>query len=424
MSKLGIFSVPASGGWQKYGWVPLKDSAGNLAQFAGGSTNTLRFTTDNGNYNANFFLLMPADNTIKVLPHVDNFTPDGSALFQYTNELSFEVHSLVGIATSNIVLNLDGANASGMTFSGGPLNWIVMCPVQVNAYHTAIITLTDANGTVSSTNSFSAFNATNYQWEAEDYDYGGGQFFDNPQVDAYANQNGVSGVDFLETDPNIGEQFPYRPSPAMPTTTAGDQARDQFTQASGTDYNIGFFGGGSWCNYTRSYPPGTYNVVGRFAEGAAATEATLSQVTAGFGTANQTKKFLGTFYVPLGGWSSWAWTSLEDGSGNLVKVTLTGPTNTLQLGGSPVNGQPEVNVNFLMLISTSPYLIATVKVIGTNVTISFPTQTGTTYQVQYKHHLSDANWIPLGSSVSGNNAVQSVNDSVTEASRFYRVQAQ
>lgn len=424
ISKLGTFSVPASGGWQKYEWVPLKDNVGNLVQFVGGTTNTLRFTTDNGNYNANFFLLMPADNSVKVLPHVDNFVPDGSALFQYTNELSFEVHSQVGITTNNVVLNLDGVNVSGMSFSGGPLNWNVTCPVQANANHTATITLTDANGTVSSTNSFSTFSATNYQWEAEDYDYDSGQFFDNPQVDAYANAQGTSGVDFLETDPNSSEAFPYRPFPAMPTTTAGDLPRAQFTAASGTDYNIGFFGGGSWCNYTRNYPAGTYYVVGRFAEGGADTEAILSQVTGGFGTSNQTTRLLGTFQVPLTGWSSWEWTSLTDTNGKLVKVTLNGSTNTFQLGGSPVNGQPEVNVNFLMLVQTTPDLIMTASVNGGTITISFPTLTGVSYQVQYKQHLTDASWTSLGSPVAGNNTTQSVTDSVTGGSRFYRVKTQ
>ncbi len=424
ITRLGTFSVPGSGGWQKYEWVPLKDIAGNLVQFTGGSTNTLRITTDNGNYNANFVLLMPADVTVKVLPYVDNFVPDGSGMFQYTNSLSFIAHSQFGLATSNVVLNLDGATVSGLTFSGPATALQVSHPVQPNAFHTAVITLTDANGTIAYTNSFGTFSSTNYTWEVEDYDYNYGQFQDNPQVDAYSGQSGIPGVDFLETDPNGSEQFPYRAFPAMPTSPAGDQPRDQFVAAGGTDYNIGFFGGGSWCNYTRSYPPGTYNVVGRFAEGAAPTEAILSQVTSGLGTTNQTKNFLGTFYVPLGGWSSWGWQSLKDASGKLVKVTLTGATNTLQLGGSPIGSQPEVNVNFLMLVSTPPDLVVTISVNGTNATISFPTQTGANYQVQFKHSLSDATWSPLGSPVPGNNAMQSVNDPASGSSRFYRVQVQ
>lgn len=424
ITRLGTFSVQASGGWQKYEWVPLKDVAGNLVQFVGGTTNTLRITTDNGNYNANFVLLMPADVTVKVLPHVDNFIPDGSGLFQYTNALSFIAHSQIGLAAGNVTLNLDGVTVSGLTVSGPATALQVSYPVAPNAYHTAIITVSDANGTVSSTNSFGTFSSTNFTWEAEDYDYGGGLFIPDAQADAYSGQPGVSGVDFLETDPNSNEGFPYRSFPAMPTSSAGDQARDQFTSINGTDYNIGYFGGGSWLNYTRAYPPGTYNVIGRFAEGASATEAILSQVTGGFGTTNQTLKPLGTFYVAPGGWSTWEWASLMDASGRPAKITLTGPTNTLQLGGSPVSGHPEVNVNFLMLVASTPDIVATVSVSGATVTISFPTQSGASYQVQYKNKLSDTTWLPLGSVVAGNSAVQSVNDSVTGSSRFYRVHKQ
>lgn len=60
-TKLGTFFVPATGDWQAYTWVPLKDNGGNLVQVTNnGSVKTLRMTTDNGSYNANFFILIPA----------------------------------------------------------------------------------------------------------------------------------------------------------------------------------------------------------------------------------------------------------------------------------------------------------------------------------------------------------------------------
>ena len=103
------------------------------------------------------------------------------------------------------------------------------------------------------------------------------------------------------------------------------------------------------------------------------------------------------------------------------KVTLDGSQTTLQLGGLSGN---EVNVNFLMLIPTipSPKLTATIN--GGNITVSFPTQTGYSYQLQYKDHLTDANWISLGSPISGNGSVQSGTDTATGSARFYQVQVQ
>ncbi|HWD17675.1 MAG TPA: hypothetical protein VHB20_00220 [Verrucomicrobiae bacterium] len=425
VTKLGTYAAAPTGDWQKYGWAPVIVSGTTLAQFTGGGQQTLRVTIDGGGHNQNYFMLLPADLTVKTPPFVTGFAPDGSSLFQYTNQLTFTAKSSAGLTTNNITLNLDGKVVHGFTATGSPSSWFISYPVALNQFHTAIITLTDTAGTTSSTNSFGTFASTNYQWEAEDYDYNGGSFFDNPQVDSYNGQHGVSGVDFVESDANASG-YNYRPAPGIPTGTgdvASDGKRDQFTGA--TDYNIGFFGGGSWANYTRHYPAGTYNVVGRFAEGQTPTEAQLSLVTSGYGNTNQTTSLLGTFYIPPIGWTSWEWASLLDASGNPAKVYLDGSQTTLRLSGTPVNGQPEVNVNFLMLIATTPSPTLTAAVAGSTITISFPTQTGYSYQVQSKNTLSDSAWTPVGGLHGGNGSTQSQNDSVTgSTTKFYRVQVQ
>jgi endoglucanase len=58
---------------------------------------------------------------------------------------------------------------------------------------------------------------------------------------------------------------------------------------------------------------------------------------------------------------------------------------------------------------------------GTNVFISFLTQSGLSYQVQCKNSLADTNWTLRGT-LSGNNAFQSVSDFANGSSRLYRVQ--
>jgi hypothetical protein len=60
---------------------------------------------------------------------------------------------------------------------------------------------------------------------------------------------------------------------------------------------------------------------------------------------------------------------------------------------------------------------------GGNVQLSFATQTGYTYTVLYKNHITDAVWTTL-SSVSGNNSTQIVPDVKSQSSRFYRVSVQ
>jgi regulation of enolase protein 1 (concanavalin A-like superfamily) len=380
LASMGTFSVPDTGDWQTYLWVPLMDANGNLVKFTGGSVETLRVATDNGSYNANFYLLEPADTSA---PTISNIYPNNLIFFQYANMLSFTASSSAGISTNSIVVILDGVKVSGLTFSGSSISWNVSCPIQANTNHTAVITVTAFNGNTATTNvSFNNFQFSDYQWEAEDYDYAsngvGGLFFDNPQTNAYLGLPSMPGVDNHQFDFDLNTNaYDYRTDslgPCPSTTPADDGQRPQFSSGK-TDYSIGFFGSGSWVNYTRHYPAGTYYVWGRFAEESTNTEATLSQLTSGYGTASQTANLVGTFLIPpSGGWSTWEWSSLKDGNGNPVKVRFDGSQTTLQLGGSPVGGQPEVNVNFMMLVPTTADPFVVVQAINngtTNVQITY-----------------------------------------------------
>ena len=144
----------------------------------------------------------------------------------------------------------------------------------------------------------------------------------------------------------------------------------------------------------------------------------------GWGTTTQTTNLLGTFTVESTGWESYRFVPLRDGSGNLVTLTLNGSTNTLQVG-NPLGSGSDVNVNFLMLVpASSGSITLTASISGGTITISFPTQSGLSYQLLYKNSLTDPIWTPIGSPVSGNGAVQSVSDTVGGSKRFYRVQIQ
>ncbi len=363
--------------------------------------------------------------TIAFPPNTNSLTlkaiyPNGAALFQFTNVLSFTVTSSAEISTnSGVSLNLDGANVSGLLFAGSSTNWTISYPnLSANTSHVAVITATDVNtNSVSLTVKFDTFKTNYYTWEAEDYDYGGGRFFDNPQVDSYANRPATSGVDFA--DVNAGGTYLYRPTGTATEITA-DVGRAQFS--GGYDYNLGYFGVGEWGNYTRHYPAGAYYVWGRFAAGGGDTQAFLDRVTGGWGTTSQTTDFLGTFFITNSSWSRFIWVPLRDDAGNLQKVTLNGSTNTLRLARPPQStGLPDVNVNFLMLVPVATPMAVTVTNTSTTITLSFRTKTGLNYQVQYKSNLTDLNWNSLGNAIAGNDTVQSFNDPISERRRFYRV---
>jgi aryl-phospho-beta-D-glucosidase BglC (GH1 family) len=351
--------------------------------------------------------------------------PDGTAFFQCTNTLSFTASSVNGIATNGIAVTLDGVDVSGaLVLSGSSASWSVSYPnLPANATHTAVITVTDIFGNSSSeTITFDTFQPGCYTWEAEDYDYGGGQYFDNPQVDSYSNYYATAGVDF--NDVNTGGAYLYRPSGTATEITA-DLPRVQF--AGKHDYDIGFFSLGEWGNYTRHYPAGAYNVWGRFAAGGGNTACFLDQVTAGVGTSNQSTNVVGVFNIANSSWSSFVWVPLEDTNGNLVKMTFNGSANTLRLARpDPSTGFPDVNVNFLMLVpaaSASPIALAA-STSGGKIILSFPTQAGFTYQAEYKNNLTDGSWVPLGNAISGNGSIQSINDTMGQGSRFYHVRIQ
>ena len=65
-----------------------------------------------------------------------------------------------------------------------------------------------------------------------------------------------------------------------------------------TDFDVGWWNPGTWINYTRTFPTNTYNVYGRLANSGPYSGVTLSLVTGGVGTSNQTTSLLGTFSDP------------------------------------------------------------------------------------------------------------------------------
>ena len=99
-------------------------------------------------------------------------------------------------------------------------------------------------------------------------------------------------------------------------------------------------------------------------------------------------------------------TAVSDATGNL----------NLIWGG---NGTVEGDLDGLQIQPASFQVSASRS--DTNVSLSFVTQIGCGYQVQYKSALSDTNWTLLANFIPGNSAIQSVTDNFNGGSRFYRV---
>jgi len=208
----------------------------------------------------------------------------------------------------------------------------------------------------------------------------------------------------------------------------GDFLRNIFnnSQVAGgvaVDHNLGYWNGGQWVNYTRTFPANSYNVYGRLAGGNGPfNNTTLALVTAGRGTTTQTTQLLGSFAdASPAGWNTWHWIPMRNTNGVLATVSLGGVQTLKATSGN------NLNVHFFMFVpsATAQPTHLTASVSGGLLHISFATQNGHSYTVYYSTSLgAGASWQQLGSPVSGNGSIQSVTDNITGLARFYRVATQ
>jgi len=396
------------------------NGSGQLAPVVLNGKETLQMTSG-GNMLPTFYLLTPAQVD---LPFLSKLYPDGKHPFEPTNVLSFTVTTLGATFPANgVQVIVDGNDISSNLMITGSTssNNVVYSALQPNAMHTAIINVTNSLGHgISITNQFDTFSQTNYMFEAEDFDFNGGQYVSSASYspDCYASFVSVSNVDFHHTinsgEPTDGSDFQYRQN-GIPQQVAQDYLRTVYVDSFSSDYQLYWFGGGDWANYTRDYPLGTFNLYTR-SSGLGAYTMNLGQVVSGAGTTNQVVK-------PLGQWGSvganintFAWVPLTDAGGVApVAVKITGVT-TFQVSTPTGDCYP----NYFMLVRTSTINVSAARS-GSNLNISFPTQIGWGYRVFYRTNLVTGSWTLLNST-AGNGSVKSVSDSTTGGNqRFYIV---
>ncbi|MDR3460014.1 MAG: hypothetical protein P4N60_21515 [Verrucomicrobiae bacterium] len=466
---LGNFGTAAFSdtGYNNYVYVPLVDQYGNRATIGLTNAQTLKVSVT-GNPNIAFYLLVPVAPVLT--PTLLQVYPDGTAQFQTTNHFSATIGPAQGTAinTNGIHLVLNGSDVTaGLTLSpvGGGV-WTVSYPIPPNFVYTVTVTATNLAGlSTSFTTTFDTFSLTNFQWEAVDYDYStnngtgdggwsGGLFIDNAVPSG--NLSGVNGANLATNsyflypgdftvfadgygavaqqwiDVNYtnaaGIQHNYRADTVGSEITT-DFLRPKFL-VSQTNFNdttictfdLGWFNLGDWVNYTRTYPGGKYNVWGRLAGGVGAfSGTTLSQVTSGVGTSNQTTQVLGSFAdAAPAGWQAWHWIPLLDANGNQVVIQPPGKATLRLTSGN------NLNVEFFMLTpATTPaaFNVAAAPV-GGQMQISFPTQIAHNYTVWFSSSLLPASWTQVGAKIAGDGLVHVIPQSLTADQGYYRVIAQ
>jgi hypothetical protein len=447
--------IPTSGGYSAYLYAPLMDQFGNYANVSLGGTNTVRATFAKSfgtNFPAEFglninFYMMVAARTDR--PRIDTVFPNKLTPLQATNTLSFVASSpSYGIATTNIHVTLNGVDvSSGLVFSGSPTSWNVSYPgLQPGTAYTAIISITDANGqAMSTTVTFSTAFPAGYVWEAEDFDFdpimsfvpndNNLRYIDNPvptstpAANSYFNQSGDLGIDeaslFGNTHPGT---YVYRQYDYVATEVTTDQIRQKYLDAQQqsmdptiTDYDVFDWATNGWINYTHTYPAGNYFLYARMSA-ATAFNLQCALVTNGWGTMSQQTQYLGLFRGTNTSFANWQWVPMVNTNTGSPVIVSIGGTNTLQM-----TGDYKENVNFFQLVSAVPssvHLAGTFDSVNGNIVLSYQTQSGFSYTVYYKNHLTDPTWTPLAAAVPGDGTVQHQSDPAINASRFYILSAQ
>lgn len=329
-TNIGIFKFPANG-WGTYNYIPMTDQNGNPLAITLSGTTTLRVSAGTG-ANLNFFILLPADTNT---PTITSVYPDGSTLVQGTNKLTFTVSSPShSIAQSNVVLTLNGTNVSNLSFAGSASSWVVTTPLALNVTnYNAVISVTDNVGNNHTlTFNFDTFNPASYDIEAEDWDFNGGQFIDNPSITSDADPNSYFDQVGAATDAYPGDTavpptapFRFRSLDAISTDVCQDTPTRALLAAQATNslafnYNISYWSSNGWLNYTHNYPAGNFQVFGRLAGNSGTTNLVqLDMVGA------TTTNYLGTF-IDLGrGYNSFDWVPLVNTNNNQpATITLNG----------------------------------------------------------------------------------------------------
>lgn len=289
-------------------------------------------------------------------------------------------HALGGIANDSIRLILNGQDLSqDLTIEGGPgLKTCQYDGLEPGKSYTGEFQVTDSAGETRRVSlGFDTFmEGSTTLIEAEDFNFDGGQFIDDPQLNntpggselSYFDKVGLQGIDRFEI--NFGGIGPvpqaevYRFGPGFTrqewvgTRVTDDYQRPHFTEAPPNpdtiyDYHVDEMVPGEWLEYTRNLEPGRYAVFARVSrDGPEPFTLLMEQRVADPDGFNPILYRLGEF---KGDTLSWHWASLTDAGGMETGIHLEETLNTFRI--TLVEGHARINSIALIrqdTITTAP----------------------------------------------------------------------
>src|SRR5665213_3357986 len=299
----------------------------------------------------------------QIAPEVNNVQPPNGAVFLGTNtQLSFELDSFdAAVAANSVSLYLNGVLQAGTLFNTSSATNQLLgtnnAVLAANTLYNYTIVARDINGnTLTNSTTFDTFSSNNPCIQAEDYNYGAGQYFPNPTPLEYAGLLGTNGIDYLDLTTGVNNNN-YRPDSSgaplpqlLPATDTVDH--DLYFENGIQDYQLAYTDAGEWENYTRSFPGTAFTIYARAASGGGGLFQMNLLAGATATTTNQPRAALGTCSIPNTGGTtvySGRLVPLADLFGNLVVLRLSG-VNTLQQAAVSSRGY---NLYYLMLAPNS-----------------------------------------------------------------------
>ena len=187
---LGTFLSPASGGWDIFHLVPLRDNSGNLVSVRLKGTNTLRFTSLPGAFDVDYIELRPAP--VQLLPpNVSSVTPQNGGYADYGTNTQITVvinDEDAKVLPSMIKLWVDGVEVTSNTAVtdtavGATVRYKLLNVGELYKEHEGKLEFKDDTD---NTNMFtwnwfnSPYDTNNLFIEAEDFNVNGNYFPSNP----------------------------------------------------------------------------------------------------------------------------------------------------------------------------------------------------------------------------------------------------
>lgn len=286
---------------------------------------------------------LPVEQTITF--SVDKTSNSGSAVDQGGIDLTINGESVIGAATIS-----DGGDSWNVSYSA---------TLDKNASYTIVASATAADGGTSARlSAIDTFTTDNYTVEAEDFNFGGGMFIDDPILCAefgggvegcYYDRIGVEGVDEHEINmvystggvnniPDGTSVYRFSSDPVgitreefMDTFVTSDELRQKFVDAELSDYHIANFGPEEWVNYTRTFPAGNYKVFARVSSAGPLT-LQLDMIDDGTSATQTITGKAGRFVSAAGTGGTFATIPLTDDTGvTPLVVTFDGTPTTIRL---------------------------------------------------------------------------------------------